>query len=179
MIRSTHLAALALGAALLAGCAQAPDSAAGKGAADDVQVTDAGRATCLSTTPDQNRQGAEATNLVRRNAGLAPMRPVPLLARVAADHACDMARRGRMTHRGSSTKGPGPRVKAAGYAPSVTAENIAAGPFSLDRVLAEWNGSGGHRANMVIPQLRDYGLGQAIGPDGRTRFWAAIYAAPR
>ena len=179
MTRSTYLAALVLGGAMLAGCAQAPDGAAGKGGADDVQVTEAGRATCLSTTQDQNRQGAEATNLVRRNAGLAPMRPDPLLARVAADHACDMARRGRMTHQGSSTKGPGPRVKAAGYAPSVTAENIAAGPFSLDRVLAEWNGSGGHRANMVIPQLRDYGLGQAIGPDGRTRFWAAIYAAPR
>ncbi|WP_246020811.1 CAP domain-containing protein [Paracoccus subflavus] len=179
MTFSTHLAAMALGSVLLAGCAQAPDSAAGKGGSDDVQVTDAGRATCLATTPDQNRQGVAATNLVRRGAGLAPMRADPLLARVAADHACDMAGRGRMTHRGSLTDGPGPRVKAAGYAPSVTAENIAAGPFSLNRVLAEWNGSASHRANMVIPRLRDYGIGQAIGPDGRTRFWAAIYAVPR
>ena len=47
------------------------------------------------------------------------------------------------------------------------------------RVLAEWNASGGHRANMLIPQVRHYGIGQAIGPDGRTRFWAAVYAAPK
>lgn len=169
--------ALPLLAAVLAGCAPTPD--AGKADPHDVQVMAGGRATCLATTPGQNREGAAATNAVRRGAGLAPVQPDPVLARVAADHACDMAARGRMTHKGSATAGPGPRVKAAGYAPAITAENIAAGPFSLDRVLAEWNGSAGHRDNMLIPQLRHYGIGQAIGPDGRTRFWAAVYAAPR
>lgn len=183
MIESLRQTMLVLGTALVAGCAaqtaNVPVSGKDKGGAHDVQVTGPGRATCLPTTPDQNRQGATATNAVRRGPGLAPVRPDPLLARVAAGHACDMAMRGRMTHRGSSSSGPGPRVKNAGYAPAVTAENIAAGPFSLDRVLAEWNASGGHRANMLIPQLRHYGIGQAIGPDGRTRFWAAVYAAPR
>lgn len=165
---------------LLGACAQTTADPAGTSAdPHDMQLMPAGRATCLATTPAANSLGASATNAVRRGAGLPPMRPDPLLAQVAARHACDMARRGRMTHKGSSTAGPGPRVKAAGYSPSVTAENIAAGPFSLNRVLAEWNASGGHRANMVIPQLRDYGIGQAIGPDGRTQFWAAIYAAPR
>lgn len=144
-----------------------------------VQVSGPGDATCVATSSGQNRHAATATNAVRRGAGLPPVRPDPVLAKVAAQHACDMARRGRMTHTGSSTAGPGPRVKAAGYAPLVTAENIAAGPFSQERVLAEWNASGGHRANMLIPQVRDYGIGQAIGPDGRTRFWAAVYAAPR
>lgn len=181
MIESFRPAILVLGTVLVAGCAaqpaDPPDS--GKGDPHDVQVTQPGRAACLSTSDDQNRSGAVATNAVRRNAGLAPVRPHPVLARVAAGHACDMAMRGRMTHRGSATTGPGPRVKAAGYAPSVTAENIAAGPFSLNRVLAEWNASGGHRANMVIPQLRHYGIGRATGPDGRTQFWAAVYAAPR
>ena len=84
-----------------------------------------------------------------------------------------------MAHHGSATKGPSDRVKALGYQPSITAENIAAGPFDLQRVLAEWNGSSGHRANMLIPQVSEYGLGQAIGSDGRTRFWTAVYAAPR
>ncbi|WP_330450999.1 hypothetical protein FLP41_12330 [Paracoccus marcusii] len=51
-----------------------------------------------------------------------------LLARAAARHACDMAQRGRMTHAGSRSSGPSQRVKALGYAPTVTAENIAAGP---------------------------------------------------
>lgn len=172
--------AAALLCALLAGCAgPAPDIRIGGDDPHDMQLMPAGRATCLATSPGQNSQGAAATNAVRRQAGLPPVQPDPVLARVAAAHACDMAQRGRMTHRGSNTPGPGPRVKAAGYAPLVTAENIAAGPFSQDRVLAEWNASGGHLANMLIPQIRDYGIGQAIGPDGRTRFWAAVYAAPR
>lgn len=172
-----HVLGIAMGCAMLAGCGATPPD--GSGDHHAVQVSPPGRATCLTTTPGQNHHGAMSTNAVRKGAGLPPVRPDPVLAQVAARHACDMATRGRMTHRGGSTAGPGPRVKAAGYAPSVTAENIAAGPFSQGRVLAEWNASGGHRANMLIPQVRDYGIGQAIGPDGRTRFWAAVYAAPR
>lgn len=181
MKQPMRLSAVALSCAILAGCAQTtPDIRIG---GDDdpyaMQLMPAGKATCLATSSSQNSHGAAATNAMRRNAGLPPVQPNAVLARVAAQHACDMAQRGRMTHTGSRTKGPGPRVKAAGYAPMVTAENIAAGPFSQDRVLAEWNASGGHLANMLIPQVRDYGIGQAIGPDGKTRFWAAVYAAPR
>lgn len=146
---------------------------------NDIQATAAGRPTCTATSAAQNAAGAQATNAVRRSAGLPPVQPNPALARAAARHACDMAERGRMAHHGSGTKGPSDRVKALGYQPSVTAENIAAGPYGIERVLAEWNGSQGHRANMLIPQVRDYGIGQAIGADGKTRFWAAVYAAPR
>ncbi len=146
---------------------------------DDVQAVAPGKAVCLATTPAQNAAGARATNEMRRTAGLSPVRSNMLLAQVAAQHACDMAERGLMTHRGSKTTGPGPRVKARGYTPSLTAENIAAGPFELSRVLAEWNVSDGHLKNIMIPQVRDYGIGQAVGSDGKTRFWAAIYAAPR
>ena len=180
MTHSLRLTA-ALLCAVLAGCAQtaAPDMKAGGDDPHAMQLMPAGKATCLSTSASQNSHGAAATNAVRRNAGLPPVQPDPVLARVAAQHACDMAQRGRMTHIGSRTSGPGPRVKAAGYAPTVTAENIAAGPFSQSRVLAEWNASSGHLANILIPQLRGYGIGQAIGPDGKTRFWAAVYAAPK
>ncbi|MCZ0960468.1 CAP domain-containing protein [Paracoccus benzoatiresistens] len=180
MTQTLGLSAAALLSALLAGCAQTtPDVRVGGDDPHDMQLMPAGTATCLATSSSQNSHGAAATNAMRRNAGLPLVQPDPVLAQVAAQHACDMAKRGRMTHRGSSTSGPGPRVKAAGYAPMVTAENIAAGPFSQERVLAEWNASSGHLANMLIPQVRDYGIGQAIGPDGKTRFWAAIYAAPR
>lgn len=144
-----------------------------------VQATQPGRAACIATQTHENQTGASATNSLRRNAGLPPVRANTLLAKVAADHACDMAQRGRMTHKGSTTSGPGSRVKAAGYAPMVTAENIAAGPFSLTRVLHEWNASAGHRDNILIPQVSDYGIGQAVAADGRTRFWAAVYAAPK
>ncbi|TJZ93354.1 CAP domain-containing protein [Paracoccus gahaiensis] len=170
--------ALAVTALLAAGCGSQVAPPPPK---DDhaVQIGPPGAASCPSTSPAQNAAGAAATNAPRRAAGLAPVVPDPLLARVAAAHACDMARRGRMTHLGSTTTGPAMRVKEAGYRPALSAENIAAGPFSLTRVLAEWTASPGHRANILLPQIRDYGLGQALGPDGRNTYWVAVYAAPQ
>lgn len=162
----------------LAACSQAPAPADGSDP-HDVQAIAPGKATCFATSSSQNQAGVKATNATRGGAGLPPVRSNMLLAEVAAQHACDMATRGRMTHVGSKTTGPGPRVKAKGYAPMLTAENIAAGPFDLSRVLGEWNRSSGHTKNMLIPQVRDYGIGQAVGADGKTRFWAAVYAAPR
>lgn len=145
----------------------------------DVQVGLPGKATCLQTSAADNQTGANATNNARSRSGLASVRPNSTLAKVAAQHACDMAQRGRMTHVGSKTSGPGPRVKVAGYAPRLTAENIAAGPYDLNRVLMEWNSSAGHLGNIMIEPVRDFGIGQAIGADGKTRYWAAIYAAPK
>lgn len=163
----------------LAACAQGEGAGAPGGSASDVQATAPGRASCLTTSAGQQAAGVAATNALRRSRGLGPVSPNAALAQAAARHACDMAERGRMTHAGSRSAGPSDRVKALGYAPSVTAENIAAGPFDLDRVLAEWNASPGHVGNIVIPQMRDFGIGQAVAADGRTRFWAAVYAAPR
>lgn len=145
----------------------------------DVQASAPGRASCLATTAAETRAAAEATNAARRARGLAPVVPNATLSVAAARHACDMAARGLMTHTGTSTKGPSQRVKAVGYAPRITAENIAAGPYGLDRVLGEWNRSSGHLANILIPQLRDVGIGRAVGADGRTVFWSAVYGAPR
>lgn len=145
----------------------------------DVQASAPGKAQCLATSSAENAAAAAATNAARRAAGLAAVRPDPVLARAAASHACDMAQRGLMAHRGSSSSGPAARVKSLGYAPQLTAENIAAGPFSLSRVLGEWNRSGGHLQNIRIPQVQEVGIGRAIGSDGRTVFWSAVYAAPK
>ncbi|MFC0199525.1 CAP domain-containing protein [Paracoccus rhizosphaerae] len=144
-----------------------------------VQIAEPGEATCTATSASDNAAGAAATNRARSSAGLPAVTARPVLAQVAAAHACDMARRGRMTHIGSTTTGPAARVRAAGYAPSVTAENIAAGPYALPRVLQEWNASQGHRTNILLPQVRDFGIGRAVGADGRTVYWSAVYAAPR
>ena len=163
-------------ALLTAACASAPT---GPASTIDVQASAPGPATCPATTADQQAAGVRATNALRQRSGLPPVQANDLLARAAARHACDMAQRGRMTHAGSRSSGPSQRVKALGYAPTVTAENIAAGPFGLDRVLAEWNASAGHISNIMIPQVSNFGIGQALGADGRTRYWAAVYAAPR
>lgn len=134
---------------------------------------------CHQTSVQENKAAVQATNATRRARGLAPLRANADLAEVAARHACDMARRGVMSHRGSATKGPMQRLKKEGYRPSIAAENIAAGPFTQERVLSEWSRSSGHLANILIPQVRHYGIGKAVGSDGRTVFWAAVYSAPR
>ncbi|RJE85069.1 CAP domain-containing protein [Paracoccus onubensis] len=164
---------------LLAAACAAPSSGVDRSDPHGVQAVAAGDARCVVTSETSNRVGAEATNIARARAGLPGVRPNAVLARAAAEHACDMAKRGRMTHNGSSSSGPGARVKALGYRPMLTAENIAAGPFDLNRALHEWNSSSKHLDNVLIPQMRDFGIGHAIGSDGKTHFWAAVYSAPR
>lgn len=172
-----NLTAIAV-AIILTGCAAPSTTDKGKNPYD-VQVLQAGDATCIATSTSASQVGAAATSAARAKAGLPPVRSNPLLDRAAAEHACDMAQRGRMTHVGSRTNGPGARVKALGYRTALTAENIAAGPYDLNRVLQEWNSSPGHLANILIPRIRDFGIGQAVAADGKTRFWAAVYGAPR
>lgn len=145
----------------------------------DVQASPAGEAQCFTTTASENANAASATNQRRAAAGLGRVSANDTLARAAANHACDMARRGLMSHGGSKTSGPSQRIKALGYAPMVTAENIAAGPYSQSRVLQEWNASPSHLSNILIPQLKDVGIGRAIGSDGKTTFWAIVYSASR
>ena len=144
-----------------------------------VQATAQGQAQCFATSPAENAAAARATSQQRAAARLPPLRADARLARAAADHACDMAGRGLMAHQGSRTQGPVQRVKGAGYRPAVTAENIAAGPFDLARVLAAWNRSSGHLGNIMLPPVADFGIGHAVAADGKTIFWAAVYAAPK
>ena len=142
----------------------------------DLRVTVAGPGRCLRTSGQQAQIALAATNDVRRKRGLSLLTTNAVLQSAAENHACEMAGRGLMTHGGSRTSGPSARVKALGYKPRVTAENIAAGQLSLTRVMGEWSQSPGHVANIVIPQLKHYGVGQALSADGKSSFWAAVYA---
>lgn len=181
-MRFTTLSLL-ISAAALAACTTTrvvqPATSHGSSDYPDVQATAPGKATCRPTTAADNAAAAAATNVARARKGLAPVKANATLGKAAAAHACDMASRGLMAHHGSTTTGPAQRVKALGYRPSLTAENIAAGPYSRDQVLAAWNVSHGHLANIMIPSLRDVGIGGAVGSDGRTVFWSAVYADPR
>ena len=134
---------------------------------------------CPPTNSTVGKLAVSVTNAMRHAQGLPAVSLHPALNRAAAAHACEMARQGRLTHRGSMSSGPANRVKQAGYAPSRTAENIAAGPFSLRGVLQAWQQSRGHRKNVMMRQAQHFGLGQAVGADGKTIYWAAVYAAPR
>lgn len=180
-MRRANVTGLVAVAVMLAACgAPAPVQRSGASSKyPDVQATAPGKAQCYQTSAGENAAAAAATSSARRAAGLPAVSPNATLARAAAAHACDMASRGLMAHHGSKTTGPAQRVKSLGYAPRLTAENIAAGPFSLGRVLGEWNRSSGHLENINIPQVQEVGIGRAIGSDGKTVFWAAVYSMPK
>lgn len=155
-------------------------AAAGDDVRNPTRPANAAGVTCYNTSRQENEAAAQATNAARKRRGLAPLRANDDLARAAARHACDMARRSVMSHRGSNMHGPMQRLKRTGYKPRLAAENIAAGPsWGQEQVLRAWERSSGHLANILIPQIRHYGIGKAIGADGRTVFWAAVYSAPK
>ncbi|MFC0810824.1 CAP domain-containing protein [Paracoccus panacisoli] len=173
------LLAVMLGASLFAAHPGAAQTVKVRVDLASAQAAQPGAARCVSTTRADNGEAARVTSAHRKARGLRPVKADARLAAAAAAHACDMARRGLMAHQGSTTRGPSQRVKALGYRPQITAENIAAGPFAGGQVLSIWAQSPGHRANILLPQLREMGIGHAVAADGKTVFWAAVYAAPR
>lgn len=134
-------------------------------------------AECAAPSIQHSAEAAARINRMRQGAGLPPVAPDPALTAAAARQACDMARRGRLSHQGGG--GVSARVRSAGYPAALAAENIAAGQMDADSAMGSWAGSSGHRANLLHRRVRHVGIGQAVGPDGRTRFWSLVLAAPR
>lgn len=144
----------------------------------DVQVSGAGDAQCGALSSADIARAVAHTSGVRAQGGQAPVSGNARLNKIAAEQACHMAKTGLMSHAGPRNEGPKQRAQAAGYQPRIIAENIAAGPYDLGRVLGEWDRSSAHRANTMLPQVRDFGIGMAVGADG-SRYWAAVYAGSK
>lgn len=141
-----------------------------------IAVAARGAASCSALSGGEVAQALAYTNATRAQARQPALRVNARLMRAAEVQACDMARRGLMTHQGSTTSGPMARARAEGYAPRKIAENIAAGRFELPSVLAQWSASPAHRANVTLAGVQEFGIGRAVAADGKTTFWAAVYA---
>jgi len=114
---------------------------------------------------DKARVAAEMlarVNAVRRNAGLPPFAPNPLLDRISQQHAEDMLMRSYSGHRTPEGLGPSDRARADGYKVGI-GENIVEQRFSVEEALEAWLGSPGHRRNILDPGCREMGLGLAVG----------------
>lgn len=144
----------------------------------DVKVSDAGAAACGNLQASEVAVALKQTNALRARTGQPALSANPKLTKIAAQQACHMAMTGTMSHAGPGNEGPKQRAKAIGYQPRIIAENIAAGPYSLTQVVAQWEQSAAHRANSTLPAVREFGIGTATGPDG-TRYWAAVYAGAK
>jgi uncharacterized protein YkwD len=100
------------------------------------------------------------------------------LSRAAAAQSADQARRGRMGHNGSDGSGPMDRAARAGYRPKIASENVAAGYKSFSDVMHGWEGSSGHRENLLRQNVKAVGIAMSQSSDGRA-FWTLVLGAER
>lgn len=176
----TALFSCAISLAMTCNLSVFPAAAQSAGAAATAtQPVAAGVVRCYATTHQENLLGADHSNQIRAQQGLSRLTPNAQLAKAAAQHACDMAQRSKMTHVGSKMARPSQRVRAAGYRQRIVAENIGMGFDSTEQVTQAWRASQSHLTNILLPQVQEFGIGRAVAADGRTVFWAAVYAAKR
>jgi uncharacterized protein YkwD len=102
-------------------------------------------------------------NAERVGAGLSAVRLSPALSAVAQQHACDNAARSSTSHQGSDGSDLSARLRRGGIAISLAAENTGLGFSSPEAAFAWWMGSPDHRANILLPQITQIGIGKAQG----------------
>jgi uncharacterized protein YkwD len=127
-------------------------------------------------TPSKEEQLLiDLTNKERDKEGLPPLKPNEKLFKAARDHAANMAKQNLMKHE-LDGKTPLDRVKAVGYVPSYSGENIAAG-FPPAEAIKKWMGSEGHRANILSKDLTEIGVGIGKNLEGKP-FYAQVFGSP-
>ncbi|MDI2130033.1 CAP domain-containing protein [Yinghuangia seranimata] len=117
------------------------------------------------------------TNAARAAHGLPPLAAEPRLTASAQAHSADMAARDYFEHDSLDGRKPADRIRAAGYAYSRCAENIAAGQPTPADVVDGWMNSPGHRANILTPELTQIGIGIAYGGSYRI-YWTQNFGTP-
>ena len=115
----------------------------------------------------------QGLNGLRRAGGLPALDPAPPLMAAARAHACDMARTGRFAHEGARGSTLSSRLRDAGACRGTAAENIAFGYPDAAATLQGWDGSDGHRRNMLNRDVTAWGAAVATGGDGRP-YWVLV-----
>lgn len=123
------------------------------------------------------QQMLAAVNRVRSARGLGALRLAPELNAAAQAHAADLAPRGSISHTGSDGSNAGHRALRAGYDYRKVAENTAQGHANSADVVAAWMDSPEHRANMLVADMTELGVGFAKGvatPGVPGRYWVIL-----
>ena len=121
-----------------------------------------------------NPQAALAEiNSFRKANGVPPVVMDSHLMRAASLHSQDQARAGLMSHGGTDGSRPVERAVKAGYRPTITSENVAAGYKSFEDVMRGWEGSPHHRENLLRPSVTEIGVAMAQSSAGRA-YWTLM-----
>ena len=116
-----------------------------------------------------------ATQLAVQRAGGGIIRPLihsPELQAAAQAQADDLRDAGRVGHLGADGSSLSDRLRRAGYSACASAENVASGTPDIRSTIARWMDSPEHRANILNPQVTQFGFASA----GET--WVLVLARP-
>jgi uncharacterized protein YkwD len=100
------------------------------------------------------------------------------LAKVAAAHSADMAKKDYFGHYSKNGDSPFDRMKDAGYRYSSAGENIAAGYRTPSSVVNAWLKSPGHCKNIMKRSYKEMGVGYATG-GLHGNYWTQDFGTPR
>jgi uncharacterized protein YkwD len=123
-------------------------------------------------------------NLARRHADRATLATPPKLRRAAAIKGRVVVSCGQLSHTPCGAE-PTAALRAAGYRYAWFGENLWLGTwasFSARQVVESWLGSPGHRANILRPSFRHFGVdrvrAQGVFGEPSTAVWVATFASP-
>ena len=152
----------------------------GGGSAGQVPVVSPGGSIGAASASPRVDAVVAAINDRRIANGLAPLTGNAALDQAAQRHAADMAASGRLGHTGSDGSSMEDRVRGAGYSYRSLGENVAVGQAGAAEVVADWMDSPGHRANILMAEAREIGVGFAEGAavgNMPGRFWVLVVGA--
>ena len=114
---------------------------------------------------------ASAISAYRRAHGLSAVRSDGRLGAVALKQAQAMAATGTVSH----SAGGNFAMRVSALRKSRAAENIGAGFLTFAEMLKEWEGSTGHRQNLLMAGARRVGVASVGNPKSPYRkFWAMV-----
>lgn len=122
------------------------------------------------------------TNAYRQSNGRNSLSMSYALSRAAQAKANDMASRDYWAHNTPDGRTPWSFISAVGYAYTAAGENLAYGYTTSDELMAAWEQSPEHRANLLYAGYTQVGFGIANAPDyvgtGQETIVVAEYATP-
>ena len=117
-----------------------------------------------------------AINAFRAANGLGPLVLDERLSRAAAMQSQAQAGRSWIGHYGPDGSTAKARAQRAGFHAKIASENVASGQKSFSDVMHYWEGSAGHRENLLRPNVTAIGVGMAKTESGRA-YWTLVLGA--
>lgn len=110
-------------------------------------------------------------NQFRMQNGAGPLQVSVTLQNASQWMSADMAAKGYFSHTDSLGRDPFRRMADFGYPYSPAGENLAAGYSGAQDTFNQWQGSSGHRANMLNPGYRVIGIGRVYNASSPYRWY--------